>query len=77
MFMTFPLQQPAWHLLVPEKVVFREEAFRSVPAQGPLGLVSEVHGVFSNRALPIALEGKQEKWQVYSGVAVGETIICI
>lgn len=29
-----------------------EEAFRSVPAQGPLGPVSEAHGVFSNSNRP-------------------------
>lgn len=39
----------ARHLLVPEKVVFRDEAFGSVPAQGLLGPVSEVHGAFSDR----------------------------
>jgi hypothetical protein len=27
--------------------------FRSVPAQGALGAVSEVHGVFSHRDLPL------------------------
>lgn len=36
----------AWCLLV-----LREEAFRSVPAQLPLGPGSKVHGVFSNRNL--------------------------
>ena len=56
LFLAF-LWKLAWHLLVPEKVVFREEAFRSVPAQGPLGPVSEVQGAFSNRDItPISWE---------------------
>lgn len=33
------------------KVVFKEEAYRSVPAMEPLAPVSEVHYVFSNRDL--------------------------
>ena len=41
-----------WHFLVPRKLVLWEEAVRSVPALGPVGPVSEVHGVFSNRDLP-------------------------
>lgn len=46
----------AWCLLVPWKLALNEGAFRSVLAQGSLGLVSEqlssVHGIFSNRGLP-------------------------
>ena len=39
-------------------LVLREGAFSSVLAQGPLGPVSEVHGVFSNRDLPPISEGR-------------------
>lgn len=39
-------------LLMPWKFVFRKGAFRSVLAQGSLGSVSEVNGVFSHRYLP-------------------------
>lgn len=46
------------HFLVLGMLVLREEAFRSVPAQEPLGLVSEVHGVISNRDLP-STSGRQ------------------
>lgn len=40
------------------KLVFREEAFRSVPAQEPLGPASKIHGVFSSRNLPCTSEGQ-------------------
>lgn len=33
-------------------VSLREEAFKSVSAQGPLSRMSEVHGDFSNKYLP-------------------------
>lgn len=46
----------AWYLLVPRKLVFREEAFWLVPAQRALGPVSEVHGVFINRDFPSTSE---------------------
>lgn len=36
----------AWHLLVPRTLIVRKCTFRSVPAAGSPGLVSEVHGVF-------------------------------
>lgn len=36
---------------VPQKLVLREDAFKTVPAQGPLGPVSDVHSIFSNRDL--------------------------
>lgn len=45
----------AWYLLV-----LREGAFRSIPAQDPLGSVSEVYGIFSNRSLP-STSAKQQK----------------
>ena len=38
------LWKPAWHLLVPWKLVLGEEALKSGPAQGPLGCVPEAHG---------------------------------
>lgn len=50
-----PLWKLAWYLLV-----LREGAFRSVPAQDPLGSVSEVHAIFSNRSLPSS-SGKQRR----------------
>ena len=49
------LCQLALYLLVPGVPVLREEELRSVPAQGPLGPVSEVHGVFSSRDLHLLL----------------------
>jgi hypothetical protein len=42
-------------------LALREETFRLVPAQEsqePLGSVSEVHGVFSNRELPSTSGGQ-------------------
>ncbi|CAH6777926.1 Bckdhb [Phodopus roborovskii] len=38
--------------------MFLEETFGSVPAQGPLDPVSDVHGVFSNRDLPFPTVGQ-------------------
>jgi hypothetical protein len=46
----------AWHLLISYKLVFREEAFRSVPAQGPIIFVCGVQDMFSNRDLPSTSE---------------------
>ena len=40
------------------KLVLMERAFRSVLAQGPLGPVSEVHGVFDSKALTFHLWGQ-------------------
>ena len=40
------------------KASLQEEAFRKVPAQGSLGSVSEVHGVFSNRDVPSISRGQ-------------------
>lgn len=39
-------------LLITWKLVLREGAFRSVPSQGPLGPLSKVHTMFTNRDLP-------------------------
>lgn len=36
----------------------QEEAFKSLPAQGPLGLISKVFDVFSNRDLPYTSGGQ-------------------
>lgn len=42
----------AWHYwLASWNLVLREQAFRSVPAQVPLGPTSEVQGIFSSRFL--------------------------
>lgn len=38
-----------WHLLVSGKLGFRKEDLTSVPAQGPLGPFSTVHGLFRSR----------------------------
>lgn len=38
---------------VTQKLVVREEEFRSAPVQGFLDSVSEMHGAFSNRDLPL------------------------
>lgn len=35
----------AWQLLIPQKPVLREGTFKSVPNQGPLYPVAEVHDV--------------------------------
>lgn len=45
----------AWHFLSIMKLIFREGSFRSVLSQGFLGLVSEVHHVFSKRDLTFHL----------------------
>lgn len=44
--------KPSWLCLVPRRVIFKEEAFRSVLAKGTLGPVIEVRGSFSYRDLP-------------------------
>ena len=36
----------------------QEEAFKSIPAQGPLDLMSKVFDVFSNRNLPYTSGGQ-------------------
>lgn len=56
------LRKLAWCPLVPWKLVFREGASGSVPAQRPLDPVSEVRSGFSNRGLPSASGG----WKVNS-----------
>lgn len=40
------------------KLVLKDEAFRSIPVQGSLGFVSEVHSVFRNKDLPPITEWK-------------------
>ena len=60
------------------KASVREEAFRSVPAQGPLGPVLEVHAhaVFSNGNLPSRYGGEEGRVQpkaitiAYNGLGV-------
>lgn len=63
-----------WHLLVPLRLVLKEEMWITVPGQEPLGLVSEVH---SNRDLwwemPISCKswksfGQQLKRILMSGI---------
>lgn len=46
------LWKHTWDLLVPQEIVLREEAFKSVAAWEPVVPVSEVYGFFSNRDLP-------------------------
>lgn len=41
-----------WRHLILWKLILRKKAFRYVPAQGSLNIVSEVHGFFRNRTLP-------------------------
>ena len=38
----------------------QDGSFRVRPSSGPLGLISEVHGIFSNRDLPVT-SGRQPK----------------
>lgn len=58
------------------KASVREEAFGSVPAQGPLGPVLEVHAVFSNGDLPSRYGGDEGRVQpkaitiAYNGLGV-------
>lgn len=51
-----------------EKLILREGALRSVPAQATLGTVSEVHDVFRNKDLTSTVF----LWRVRR-----ETVICI
>ena len=57
LLVAFLLWKTSWHLLVPWKLVLRKGAWKSVPAQETLGLVSEVHSVFSNWDLSSTSEG--------------------
>jgi hypothetical protein len=45
------LWKPSWHLLVPWRLVLRRGNFRSDREMEPLGCVSKVHVIFSNRDL--------------------------
>lgn len=45
-------------LFIPGKLVFRKEAFRSLPDRGSLGSVSEVHGILRNRYTPFNYWGQ-------------------
>lgn len=55
----------AWDFLAPCKLVLREEAFKSIPPQGILGPVSEIHHVFTIVTfLPILGVGNQGQQQL-------------
>lgn len=49
-----------WHFLEAWKLVYREEALRSVSVQGPLGPVYNVNGFSSNNRSPSTSESHQE-----------------
>ena len=72
----FPPLEGCMHLLVPQKLVLKEQAFRSVPSQRLLGLVTEVHGIFNKKALTFHLWGtsKDNSNRLYV-LQVGWTIL--
>lgn len=51
LLVAFLLWKLTWYLLVSYKLVLKKEAFMSVLAERPLGPLSEIHGVFSNKIL--------------------------
>ena len=57
-FVYFPALKACMVSSVTVKAGPQEEALNSIPAQGPLGLISKVFDVFSNRDLPYTSGGQ-------------------
>ena len=52
------LPKLAWNFLASCKLVLREGAFKSIPAQGCLGPASKMHDAFRNRDFPSDYRGR-------------------
>lgn len=70
----FLLWKLVWCLLVLRKQLLRERALRSVPAQGPLGPVSEVHSIFSGGDFPSTSGGQPRTTAIACDVLRGMTL---